>query len=573
MPSLDQTCFVVTDTETTGSKAGTDRIIELGAVKVQHGEITDRFQTLINPERTVPKNIQRLTGISTAMVVDEPRMEDVLPDYLDFLGDDVLVAHNLSFDEKFLNAALTRLGHAPLDNDTLCSLRLARRLLPGLKSRGLSALSTFYDVRVNGRHRALGDAEATGRILMRFLNQCAFEHEIDTLDALMRFQNRSYRSVRNAPPHIDRLRNETLPELPDAPGVYFFKASNGTTLYIGKAKQLSNRVRSYFTGIESKPARTRKLLKKLRRISWRTTDTELEALLLEARLIKEKKPTYNRAQRRYRRRPFLMLDPTASYPQIGWSYQLDHDQAAYYGPVRNADQADLIIDMAARLYPLRECDDDTLRLGQRCLYADMDRCLAPCEDDVAVAYEEATSQARAFLEGRSTELLDYLDARMREASDKLDFERAAQFRDGREAVERFVRRQRLWQAPVRRRQGVVWYHDDITGAMHGLWIRHGRLRGTAVYASECDVEAACEDASEHIATWLQANGEAGPLSKRAINEIRLGMHWLYRHRNDICVVPWQGDLSAFHEATRHAWAQLRTSEARTSEAAPASASE
>ncbi len=556
MPSLDQTCFVVTDTETTGPKAGQDRIIELGAVKVQHGEVIDRFQSLINPERTVPKNIQRLTGISTAMVVDEPLMEDILPDYLDFLGDDVLVAHNLSFDEKFLNAALTRLGHEPLSNDTLCSLRLARRLLPGLKSRGLSALSTFYDVRVNGRHRALGDAEATGRILMRFLNQCAFEHQIDTLDELMRFQNRSYRNVRSAPPHIDRLRNETLPTLPDAPGVYFFKASNGTTLYIGKAKRLSNRVRSYFSGIESKPTRTRKLLKKLRRITWRTTDTELEALLLEARLIKEKKPSYNRAQRRYRRRPFLMLDRTASYPRLGWSYRLEDDTAAYYGPVRNADQAELIIDMAARRYPLRECDDDTLRLGQRCLYADMDRCLAPCEDEVDADYDTAVDQVESFLEGRSTELLGYLHDRMRDASEKLDFERAAQFRDGHDAVERFVRRQQLWQAPVRTRQGVVWYHDDIDGTMHGLWIRHGRLRGTTVYDADTRAGAACTKAQTHIDTWLESEEEMA-VTKRAINEIRLGMHWLYRHRNEICVVPWRGTLSAFQAATRRAWAELR----------------
>jgi len=556
MPSLDQTCFVVTDTETTGSKAKQDRIIELGAVKVQHGEITDRFQSLINPERTVPTNIQRLTGISTAMVIDAPTMKEVLPDYLDFLGDDVLVAHNLSFDEKFLNAELTRLGYDTIDNDTLCSLRLARRLLPGLKSRGLSALSTFYDVRVNGRHRALGDAEATGHILLRFLNQCAFEHQIDTLDELMRFQNRSYRTVRSAPPHIDRLRNETLPDLPDAPGVYFFKASNGTTLYIGKAKRLSNRVRSYFSGIESKPTRTRKLLKKMRRIDWRTTDTELEALLLEARLIKEEKPSYNRAQRRYRRRPFLMLDRTDDYPQLGWSYRLQNDAAAYYGPVRNADQAELIIDMAARRYPLRECDDDTLRLGQRCLYADMDRCLAPCEDHVEEDYSQAVDAAEAFLEGRSTDLLDYLHERMQDASDKLDFERAAQFRDGHEAVERFARRQRLWQAPVRQRQGVVWYHDDISGRMHGLWIRHGRLRNTTVYSADADVDAACAEAEAHVEAWLRTD-EDEAFTKQAINEIRLGMHWLYRHRNEICVVPWHGNMPAFQAGTRRAWDRLR----------------
>ena len=553
MPSLDATTFVVTDTETTGSKQGRDRIIELGAVKVKHGEITDRFQALVNPERTVPKSIQRLTGITTPMVMDAPPMAEVMPAYLDFLGDGVLVAHNLSFDKRFLNAELQALHREPLPNKMLCSLKLARRLLPGLKSRGLSALSSFYNVRVNGRHRALGDAEATGIIFKRFLSQCAFEHQIDTLDELMAFQNRSYRSVRNPPRHLDRLRQQVLPKLPDAPGVYFFKASNGSVLYIGKAKRLSNRVRSYFTSIEAHPNRKRKLMKKVRRITWKQTDTELESLLLESRLIKENKPTYNRAQRRYRRRPFLKLDPTVAYPQLEWSYQLNDDTAQYYGPVRNADQAEAIIDMAARLYPLRECDDDTLRLGRRCLYADMDRCLAPCDTEVDEAYAETVEHVTAFLEGRSLDLLDYLNERMESASERLDFERAALFRDGREAVERFVRRQRLWQRPVRQRHGTIWYRDDVTQQIHGLWMRYGLLQETTVAEAEHITDAKVR---ARIDDHLHVNGQVKPFSRQEVDAIRLSMHWLYRHRDAIHVVPWTGDAGAFVEATRTAWDAL-----------------
>ena len=560
MPSLDATSFVITDTETTGPKEGRDRVIEIGAVKVQDGEILDRFQSLVNPERTVPKNIQRLTGINTPMVMEAPLMNEVMPAYLDFLGDGVLVAHNLSFDKRFLNAELAALDHDPLANRMLCSLKLARRLLPGLKSRGLSALSSFYNVNVNGRHRALGDAEATGIIFKRFLSQCAFEHQIDTLDELMAFQNRSYRSVRNPPRHLERLRQQVLPELPDAPGVYFFKAGNGSVLYIGKAKRLSNRVRSYFTSIEAHPNRKRKLIKKVRRITWRQTDTDLEALLLESRLIKEKKPTYNRAQRRYRRRPFLMLDPTAAYPQLGWSYRIEQDDARYYGPVRNADQAEAIIDMAARLYPLRECDDDTLRLGRRCLYADMDRCLAPCDTEVEDEYATAVEDTIAFLEGRSTALLDYLQERMESASERLDFERAALFRDGRKAVERFVRRQRLWQRPVRQRHGTIWYRDDVTQQVHGLWMRRGLLQHTTTQPQTDRVAPDAplsDEAVQALATnHLHANGNDAPFSRQQVDAIRLGMHWLYRHRDAIHVVPWTGDADTFVEATHAAWEAL-----------------
>jgi len=166
--TIEDATFVVTDTETTGTKAASNRIIEIGAVKVEAGEITDRFQQLVNPERTIPSRITHLTGITTGMVFDQPTMESVMPQYLDFLEDGILVAHNLPFDLRFLNAECSRLGLDDLSNRTLCSLRLARRLLPGLRSKGLSRLAQFYGINVNGRHRALGDAEATGIILQRF---------------------------------------------------------------------------------------------------------------------------------------------------------------------------------------------------------------------------------------------------------------------------------------------------------------------------------------------------------------------------------------------------------------------
>ena len=130
--------FVVTDTETTGLKAEEHRVIEIGAVKVEDGDVVDRFQQLVNPQRSIPGRITKLTGITTGMVFEAPTMEEVMPAYLDFLGDGILTAHNLSFDKGFLEAECERLGRGPLSNETLCTVRLARRLLPGLDSKGLS---------------------------------------------------------------------------------------------------------------------------------------------------------------------------------------------------------------------------------------------------------------------------------------------------------------------------------------------------------------------------------------------------------------------------------------------------
>src|SRR5690554_4021882 len=166
---LEDVPFVIVDTETTGTQAEDDRLLEVAAVRVQGGEIQDTFSQLINPGRTVPRRITQLTGITTGMVFDQPPAAEVLPRLLAFLGDGVFTAHNVSFDRRFLNAELERLSLPTIKNQQLCTLRLARRLLPGLESKGLTALAQFYGIRNEARHRAHGDALATAEVLLHLL--------------------------------------------------------------------------------------------------------------------------------------------------------------------------------------------------------------------------------------------------------------------------------------------------------------------------------------------------------------------------------------------------------------------
>jgi DNA polymerase-3 subunit epsilon len=536
--------FVVTDTETTGTSAESNRVIELGAVKVEDGEIVDRFQQLINPQRSIPGRITKLTGITTGMVFDAPTVDEVLPGYLDFLDDGILTAHNLSFDKGFLDAELERIGQEPLPNETLCTVRLARRLLPGLDSKGLSRLVQFYDISVDGRHRALGDAEATGHVLARLLSQLAFEHEIDTVEDLLAFQHRRYQKVREVPNHLQDIREEQLPEAPDAPGVYAFKNSSGTPLYIGKAKQLSDRLRSHFTAVESKAARKRKMLQKVRTVDWETTDTELEAILRESRLIKTEKPRYNRAQRRYYSRPFIRLDTTQEYPTISWTRTLQDDGAEYYGPVRNTERAEMMVDVASRFFRLRECDDERLHLGQRCLYADMDRCTVPCENDDPEAYAEAVARVQAFLTGQDRSVLDRLRERMTQASEDLDFEKAAEFRDTLEQLETILDKQRLMAAPVRQHNAALVHRPDESEGADVLLVRFGRF----VDSVSCACPPSSDDRvklRERVAKHF--DGDVSPpseLSKRATDEIRLLSHWTYAHREELSVVRRADDRPA-----------------------------
>jgi len=530
--------FVVTDTETTGTKAETNRVIEIGAVKVKDGAVVDRFQRLVNPQRSIPGRITKLTGITTGMVFDAPTIEEALPAYLEFLGEGLLTAHNLSFDKGFLDAELERIGREPLSNDTLCTVRLARRLLPGLDSKGLSRLVQFYDIDVDGRHRALGDAEATARVLERLLSQLVFEHEIETVEGLLAFQHRRYQKVRAVPDHLESIRDEQLPDAPEAPGVYVFKNREGTPLYIGKAKDLADRLRTHFTAVESKTARRRKMLQKVRRVDWETTGTELEAILQESRLIKTEKPRYNRAQRRYHSRPYIRLDTAHEYPTISWSRTLADDGAEYYGPVRNREQAELVVDVAGRFFRLRECDDERLRLGRRCLYADMDRCTVPCETDDRQAYAEELERVRAFLMGRDRSVLDRLRARMERASEELDFETAAEIRDRIEQLDTILEKQRVVSAPVRQHHAALVHRPEDGDGVDVLFVRFGRF----VASVSCEAPPT-PDQRERLRDAVHAHfdPDANPpsdLGRRAADEIRLLLHWTYAHREELTALRW-----------------------------------
>jgi len=531
--------FVVTDTETTGTSAEEDRLLEVGAVKVQGGAVKDRFQHLVNPERSVPGRITELTGITTGMVFEAPTIEEVLPAYLDFLGDGIFVAHNRSFDLGFLNAACRRMGREELSNPTLCTLRLARRLLPGLDSKGLGRLVQFYDIGVEGRHRALGDATATANVLERLLRQMAFEHEIDTVESVLSFQRRRYQKVRATPTHLRSIREEVLPEVPDEPGVYELQNSSGTPLYVGKAKQLPDRLRSHFTSVESKSARKRKMLKKVRAVDWTTTDTELEAILLESRRIKTEKPRYNRAQRRYYNRPFIRLDTSHEYPTVSWTRRLEADGAEYYGPVRNTEQAEMVVDVVGRFFRLRECDDDRLHLGQRCLYAGMDRCTVPCETDDTDAHDAAVERVRAFLTGQDPTVLDRLRERMQRASQELDFEKAAEIRDTVEPLQRILEKQRLAAAPVRQHNAALIHHaNGREGQVNVLFVRFGRFEG----GLPCTRPWTGDDRNRLLercrAVFDPTLDPPDTFSKRDATEIRLLLHWAHAHRDELTVERW-----------------------------------
>lgn len=171
MSLLDSQSFIVVDIETTGMTPPEHAITEIAALRIWRGQVTDRFATLVNPGRPIPYPIQQFTGITNAMVANAPRIDEVIAEFWYFAGPAPIVAHNSAFDRRFINHFARQAMGLELTNDDLCTVRLARKLLPQLSSKSLGPVAAHFGIDIQARHRAMGDAEATAEVFLHFLRR------------------------------------------------------------------------------------------------------------------------------------------------------------------------------------------------------------------------------------------------------------------------------------------------------------------------------------------------------------------------------------------------------------------
>ena len=293
---LEEARYVVVDLETTGLKPGSASICEIGAQRIEGLELGPTFETLVNPRRSLPAVIERLTGIDGRALRSAPPAELAVRRFLDFAGDAVLVAHNARFDLGFLDIEVERLTGRRLAAPVVDTVWLARRLLDGRVSRvGLASLAYFFGTSVQPCHRALPDAQATAEILLGLIG-LAQERGARTVAEL----------VELAAPRARRLatKRSLVSGAPPQPGVYLFHDANGQVLYVGRARDLRARLRSYFRTERQRPA-VEAALAALARVEWRVLGSELEAALEELRLLRELRPPANARSTRPDRHVYL----------------------------------------------------------------------------------------------------------------------------------------------------------------------------------------------------------------------------------------------------------------------------
>ncbi|MBL0175668.1 MAG: DEDD exonuclease domain-containing protein [Ignavibacteria bacterium] len=449
--------FVVCDVETTGLSHEHHRITEIALVKVVDGEIVDRYQSLVNPKQFIPREITALTGITNEMVYDAPTAEEVLPAVKRFVGEAVFVGHNARFDRSFVDATLRRIGDEPLMVPSLCTARLARRLTPTLARKSLGSIAAHLGIRNPRAHRAGGDAETTARVFLQFVQTLAEEFDVLDVAELISFQNKPVYRVTSPPKNFPALK-PALDALPHDPGVYFFRDKRKHIVYIGKARDLHDRVHSYFRHNIGHTEKIQRLSKAVASIEWESTETELSALLAEARAIRRHQPRFNTMLKTMRSYPFIRIDRDDPYPTIRWTYDIEDDRAEYFGPFSSRFAVERTLEIIERLFLVRECDGRLKPSASAapCLYYEIKRCGAPCALLQSHAeYLDEIRRVGQFLHGRHDDVLDGLRAAMEAKAEAMDFEGAAVVRDRLQTLERVVRQQRVMTRSIREQNLVI----------------------------------------------------------------------------------------------------------------------
>ena len=286
--------YAIVDIETTGGYAAKNCITEIAIILHNGTAVEGKFTTLINPERPIDKYVQSMTGITNAMVATAPKFEEVATNIYNLLHDRVFVAHNVNFDYSFVKQHLKTAGF-DIDLPKICTIKMARKIFPGLPKYGLGSLCSHFNINNDARHRATGDATATTELFLKILAN-------DTNGEVAKLTKRRKQS-QYLPPN---LTTNIIDKLPSLPGVYYFHNNKGKIIYVGKAINLKKRVSSHFSNNKSSKQK-QDFLRNIYNITWQNCSSDLTASIFESTEIKRLWPIYNKSQKHYERQYGIFL--------------------------------------------------------------------------------------------------------------------------------------------------------------------------------------------------------------------------------------------------------------------------
>jgi DNA polymerase III subunit epsilon len=462
--------FLAVDTETNGMAGDLCELTEVGAVLVGGGELHDTFDSLVRTERPLSRGIQRFTGITQAMVDSAPPPREVLEELGELLDGRVMVAHSARFDRRVLRDAFERAGLDWPKPPVLCTVQLARRYAPLAQKRALAPLADSLGIDVTEVHRALPDALTCARVLCAlFPRLCANAATVgEALESL-----KTRRRARKTEPaeRIPPSERPDLSTLPDDPGVYIFRDERGRPLYVGKSVSLRSRARAHFCA----PAGW---TEHAEIVDYRPTNSELGALVLENRLIKQWKPAGNKKLKRTDGYCYLRCRLDIPYPVLDVAPEPAPGHAVNVGPLSSKPLALELADQLTSLYRLRHCGRTLKTREHPSAYGQMGRCVSPCLGDLDPnAYRRQVDLALAHFEepGAGEALLREIDTRMRDASDDHRYERAAALLRRRERLAWVLERLEGMLRATHSAPRLVLAKHPVKDRYDAFWLVRGRL--------------------------------------------------------------------------------------------------
>ncbi len=520
--NIGQADFCVVDVETTGLSPRSNNIIEIGIIKISGLKIVDRFQSLINPGRNIPFYISNITGITNDEVFNAPFFEEISDKISSFISTDILTGHNISFDKSFLRKEFISCSQTSINNLSLCTQKLASRLYPQLKKKSLASVCRHLNLHNQNAHRALPDAEATAAAFLKMVEEIQAKHDIKTTGELLNFQY-----IPSEKPLNDKINKklaDDIASLPDAPGTYYFLNSKNKIIYIGKAKSLKNRVRSYFS--PGAPRKAKKIIQQAKRLKIEITNSELTALLNEAESIKTINPRHNTFLKKYGNKYFLRITSSSEFPALEICNYFDFDGNDYFGLFINKKQAIRVFEMINKTFAIRECDEPEFMKGKPCFLAEIERCMAPCINKEKEFYFDELNKVYEFLYGKNQFALNRLINKMKEYSVLQKYEKAAETKELIDMILAQTHKQSLLSEPVNIAKVIFeitegFTRDYVLMLSGKIFVKKGNLK------EKDDFEESLDD---YFANTINFNNLP---DDEDLEKMKITLNWLIKNRNKV----------------------------------------
>lgn len=530
---LYQLPFTVVSVKTMNDAQSNAEVVAVSCARIRDFRVSETLHTLINPGMTLPEEFTRRTGLYNATLQDKPALDVVLPEIAAFIGRDVIFwagsPHKTNAVHRHFRLTQPRERQFFIQT-------LAEKALPDLPKHMLSALATYFGLEPETLQWPEMAGTTTATVLLNILEILNRQHAVHSIIDLLNlcpavkpFQRRTRNDLA-----FDRAK---LKDYPIQPGVYFMKNRLGEILYIGKAKNLRNRLRSYFQKQSRLPEKIAAMMKQVAMIDTIVVGSELEALLLESRLIKQYQPFFNKKIKDYQRMMFMKVSTQETFPKISIFSETDDPNAAYFGPFNGKSSLLYKLEILNRAFKLRDCNDRKFAEHRNapCMQYQLGLCSGPCAGLISKSdYQERVADFMRYLEQKPSNTIDHLIAKRDAYTDDLQFEKAALIQEQLDLLERLqLRSYGLTKALENHHCLIVL----PSGSMDGYRLL-GVLQGQPV---EWRTHQPDTDDDGELAEWieslfirmsaLESSATRASVPKAMFEEARLISQWL-DHRTD-----------------------------------------